>query len=64
MSVAQPEKAYLGGHTRWASDFHWGRATLQQAQIPCAKRLLRISDILVMIVPSYIISGQEINSTF
>lgn len=59
--MAQPEKTYLEGHTRWGSDSHWGRATLQQAQIPRAKRLLRISDILVMIVPSYIISGQEIN---
>lgn len=35
----------LGGHTGRASDCHWGRAPLQQAQIPHAKRLLKISDI-------------------
>lgn len=57
--VAQPDKAYLGGHSRRASDSHWWRAALQEAQIPCAQGWLRISDVLVMIVPGYVISGQE-----
>lgn len=57
--MAQPDKAYLGGHTRHVSDSHWWRAALQEAQIPCAQGWLRISDVLVMIVPGYVISGQE-----